>query len=77
MMQRVAAIPRLLEQVRAHVGADDLVALVEANLDELSEARTVVVARRLCVADRLREQQRNPDDPQHVTHTSGQSRAPP
>lgn len=34
---------RLLQQVRPHVGADDVVALVEADLDVLPKAAAVVV----------------------------------
>lgn len=55
-----SSAPRLFEQVRAHVGAHNLVAFVEADLDVLPEPRTVVVARRLRVADRLQQHGADP-----------------
>lgn len=46
---------RLLQQIRPHVGPDDVEVLVEVDLDVLPEARRVVVPRRLGVADRLHD----------------------
>ncbi len=48
--------PGFLQQVGAHVRADDRVRFAEADLQVLAEAAAVVVPRRLRVADRLRVQ---------------------
>ena len=42
-----------LQKVSPHVGADDAVPSVEAELDVLAEATAVVIANGLCVSDRL------------------------
>lgn len=44
---------RLLQQIRPHVGADDAVATVEADLDVFPKTAAVVVACRLCIPDSL------------------------
>lgn len=45
--------PRLLQEVRPHVGSDDVPFSAEADLDVLPEAAAVVVARGFRVPDRL------------------------
>eukprot|EP00964_Phaeocystis_antarctica_P152913 scaffold120975_cov66-Phaeocystis_antarctica.AAC.9 len=44
---------RLLEEILVHARADDVALGVDEDLDELAEARRVVVARRLGVAEGL------------------------
>lgn len=46
---------RLLQQICPHVGADDAVASVEADLDVFPKPAAVVVPCRLCVPDGLRD----------------------
>lgn len=46
---------RLLQQIRPHVGADDAVASVEADLDVFPKPAAVVVPCRLRVPDGLRD----------------------
>lgn len=43
----------LLQQVCAHVGTDDVIPPVKADLDVFPEAAAVVVTCRLCVSDSL------------------------
>ena len=46
---------RLLQQVGAHVGSDDLVTLAEANLKVLTKATTVVVPNCLGISNGLHD----------------------
>lgn len=46
--------PRLLQEVRPHVGPDDVAFFAEAYLDILPKATAVVVSGRFCVPNRLR-----------------------
>lgn len=50
---------RLLQQIRPHVGADDAVATVEADLDVFPKTTAVVVACCLCVPDGLRDRRQH------------------
>lgn len=45
--------PRLLQQVRPHVGTDDVVTSAEADLNVLSKATAVVVSSGFCVSNSL------------------------
>lgn len=44
----------LLQQIRAHVGTDDVIPPVKADLDVFPEAAAVVVTCRLRISDSLR-----------------------
>lgn len=52
------AHPRLLQQVMGDVAADHLALGVEVHLHELAEARAVIVALRLRVAERFQHRSR-------------------
>ncbi len=58
LLRRLEDDARLLEQVRAHVGAHDRVALAEADLQIFAEATAVVVPRRFGVANGLQNMHR-------------------
>lgn len=53
---------RLLQQIRPHVGADDAVATVEADLDVFPKTTAVVVACCLCIPDGLRDRRQQIGD---------------
>lgn len=44
---------RLLQQVRSHVGTDDVVTSAEADLNVLSKATAVVISSGFCVSNSL------------------------
>lgn len=45
--------PRLLQQVGPHVGPDDVVFFIKANLNELPKAAAIVIASGLGIPDSL------------------------
>ncbi len=47
--------PRLLQQVRPHVGTDDVVTSAEADLNVLSKATAVVVSSGFCISNGLED----------------------
>lgn len=49
---------RFLQQVRPHVGPDDVIVFVESDLDVLPKATAVVVSSRLCIPDGLEEEKK-------------------
>lgn len=49
---------RFLQEICPHVGPDDLISLVEADLRVLPKATAVVVSSRLCIPDGLEEEKK-------------------
>lgn len=49
----------LLKQIRSHVGTDDVVSPIEANLDVLPEAAAIVIAGGFCISNGLHRRKKS------------------